>query len=366
MSRVSSSISVVLATYNGENYLSEQLESIAAQTLLPLELVVSDDLSSDRTQLIVDDFARAAPFTVRRIVRGHRGGYRVNFMEAAARCAGSIIAFCDQDDVWHPSKLANVMTLMSSDESILCVYHNSVLTNKELKPIALFYADHLPSLSESITLPPMFFPPGFSQCFRASLLKSISSWSKTIDWNDPNQPAAHDVLFFTVASSIGRIAYLETPLAYYRQHGKNLFGMTRNQSKLSKYVKDRFVNYSLLLEHYSNVCFSNSNMISSDWVNELPGCDRTVAERAERSWLLLHTLYKLRALIRGGKEYKVRLNAFRQVEALGAYDGTGAWNFGNRQRIRDLLYGVLLSPLVTRFGRPAQFDHHPLRGSGRL
>ena len=63
-------VSVALATHNGEPWLREQLESLARQTLLPCELVVSDDHSSDRTLSVVETFAASAPFPVQ-IVRHH-------------------------------------------------------------------------------------------------------------------------------------------------------------------------------------------------------------------------------------------------------------------------------------------------------
>lgn len=65
-------VSVALATYNGERFLREQLDSLAEQTLLPAELVVSDDGSTDRTVAIVREFAGRAPFPVKLLKRGDR------------------------------------------------------------------------------------------------------------------------------------------------------------------------------------------------------------------------------------------------------------------------------------------------------
>src|SRR4051812_16300560 len=99
-------ISIALATYNGEKYLSAQLESLALQTRLPAELVVCDDCSTDRTIDIIDEFIARAPFPVRVARNESRLGFVNNFMRAAQGCRADLIAFCDQDDIWEPNKLA--------------------------------------------------------------------------------------------------------------------------------------------------------------------------------------------------------------------------------------------------------------------
>jgi glycosyltransferase involved in cell wall biosynthesis len=79
-----SSVSVAMATYNGEAHIHEQLLSLANQSLAPVELVVADDCSGDRTLDIVREFARTAPFAVRIYENETRLGYRANFMRAAS------------------------------------------------------------------------------------------------------------------------------------------------------------------------------------------------------------------------------------------------------------------------------------------
>lgn len=102
---MASAWSVALCTYNGEKYLPEQLESIASQTLLPREIVIHDDGSTDGTVEIAREFARSIPAQVRIHVNDVNQGSAVNFEAAIKRCTGSFIALSDQDDVWHPLKL---------------------------------------------------------------------------------------------------------------------------------------------------------------------------------------------------------------------------------------------------------------------
>src|SRR3954464_9717794 len=102
------SISVAMATYNGERYLPEMLDSLAAQTLQPDELVVRDDASEDDTVSILHAFARRVPFRVEVLAGGPRLGYAQNFVTASRACSGGVIFFADQDDSWRPHKLATV------------------------------------------------------------------------------------------------------------------------------------------------------------------------------------------------------------------------------------------------------------------
>jgi len=99
------SISIVMATFNGAEFLRSQLDSLAFQTLLPIELIISDDHSTDETLQIATSFSKCAPFPVRIYENDSRVGYRANFMRAAALAKGELVAFCDQDDVWMPEKL---------------------------------------------------------------------------------------------------------------------------------------------------------------------------------------------------------------------------------------------------------------------
>ena len=98
-------VSVALCTYNGARHLSEQLESIARQTLLPAELVACDDGSSDATIEILNDFSRRVPFPVRIVRNLEKLGSTRNFEKAIGLCRGQLIALCDQDDWWEPMKL---------------------------------------------------------------------------------------------------------------------------------------------------------------------------------------------------------------------------------------------------------------------
>ena len=95
-------ISIALATFNGARFLSEQLDSIAAQTRPPDEIVAVDDGSSDATLTILE----SSPLPIHLHRNQHQLGVAKNFERAISLCTGDVIVLCDQDDVWRPEKLA--------------------------------------------------------------------------------------------------------------------------------------------------------------------------------------------------------------------------------------------------------------------
>ena len=99
-------ISVVLATYNGERFIEEQLGSLRQQWRKPDELIVVDDASTDRTVELVRAFAERAPFKVVVMDRHEHRGTCDTFGEAISYATGDIIVTCDQDDRWYPDKIS--------------------------------------------------------------------------------------------------------------------------------------------------------------------------------------------------------------------------------------------------------------------
>ena len=134
-------VSIAIATCNGARHIDEQLRSLAMQQLLPDELVVTDDASTDDTVARIETFAANAPFPVRLYRNPERLGYRANFMQAAELCRAEIISFCDQDDVWEPHKLAACVQPFDNPGVIL-VYHDASTINADGHPLACALSYH--------------------------------------------------------------------------------------------------------------------------------------------------------------------------------------------------------------------------------
>jgi len=234
-------ISVAMATYNGEKYIQEQLDSLARQDLLPMELVVTDDGSTDTTLEIVEAFARSAPFEVRIFRNEARLGYADNFLKAASLCSGDLIAFCDQDDIWMERKLSTCARFFSGSDTMLVAHSARVLLHSGLR------GNQCPAYSvtrlwEPRLIDPFAFALGFATIINRELLRLVDYRSR------PASFRGHDRWLWFLAAGSGKIATISDDLAFYRQHGNNLFGVS--SATVADRAKDiiRTTDYNALAE----------------------------------------------------------------------------------------------------------------------
>jgi len=109
-------VSVCMATYQGEAYVREQLESVLSQLAKDDEVVVSDDCSTDATLAAVDSLDDPRI----RVLRGSKNvGYSKNFVRALAASTGDVIFICDQDDVWLPGKVRTMVEALRSHDLVV-------------------------------------------------------------------------------------------------------------------------------------------------------------------------------------------------------------------------------------------------------
>lgn len=218
-------ISVALATCNGAAFLDEQLQSLATQRRLPDELVVADDASDDASVAIVEHFAARAPFPLRIHRQAARVGVARNFTTALELCAGSLIATCDQDDRWHPDRLALAEAAFADPQVLVCC-SDAELTDATGAPLGrrLFASagitpDQLAQLSGPDPLAAVLarrFVTGTTMTLRRELVQAALPIGE--GW-------IHDEwLVAQAALRGGRIAVLPAALVEYRQHGANAVG----------------------------------------------------------------------------------------------------------------------------------------------
>jgi len=219
------SFSVALATYNGERYLREQLDSIAAQSLLPQELVICDDGSTDGTLSVTEAFARDAPFEVRVLRNEGNLGFGSTFLRAFDGTTAEYVAFCDQDDVWLPQKLSRYAEALRARPTPDLLTHAAQQVDERLRPLPYRFPDY----RRAAFLGPLQNPPlgvyfGFTCCVRASLLGSMPRAGRPEDRFSPGRPQPHDQLAYHAANAFGKVAVLPETLALYRRHGVSLTG----------------------------------------------------------------------------------------------------------------------------------------------
>ncbi|MDQ3665032.1 MAG: glycosyltransferase family 2 protein [Acidobacteriota bacterium] len=216
-----------MCTYNGERYLRDQLASIAAQTRLPDELVVSDDHSTDATREIVTCFAASAPFPVRLHVNEQNVGSTKNFERAIRLCDGDVIALSDQDDVWLPEKLRRIEGCLLRNPRVGLVFTDAEVVDEELQPLGY-------SLWESIgfdktqqrfartarvldVLLPGSTVAGATMAFR-------SGFKNLVLEIPTNLALLHDGWIALMIASVADVSFIEESLIKYRQHSRQQIG----------------------------------------------------------------------------------------------------------------------------------------------
>lgn len=122
-------ISVVIATYNGEKFLREQIDSVLAQTLMPNEIIVSDDGSMDGTWAILEEYQKRYPKLFRLYKNEGEHGPHENFKQAFQYVTCDLVAPCDQDDIWMPEKLERCLAVM--DEKTSLVFCQEKMRNED-------------------------------------------------------------------------------------------------------------------------------------------------------------------------------------------------------------------------------------------
>jgi glycosyltransferase involved in cell wall biosynthesis len=217
-------VSVVLATYNGSRFISEQIESLLKQTFQPTQLIVSDDCSRDGTLSIVEKLVRDSCIKIEIIRNNPAYGFRDNFLRAAMQATGDFIAFCDQDDVWSPLKLERCSSFFDQ-EAVSLIVHKAITIDENSKEIGAFSQ----GIKKTAVKPPLSYDPwmtffGFSMVFRREVLHLADNFTRFVDFIQPSHRVAHDRWIIFLSQMVGKTVEINEPLVGYRQHTDNAFG----------------------------------------------------------------------------------------------------------------------------------------------
>lgn len=218
-------ISIALASYNGEKYISEQIDSILAQTYQDFELIICDDCSTDNTWQILEEYAQRDNRI--KIFRNEKNlGFKKNFEKAILLCKGDYVALSDQDDIWTENHL-EVLLQNIGKKSLSC--GNSLLvdsegnsTNSKLNENeGLLYFDDSKYIYRSMLN---------GNCLQgANMLMPLGFAKKCIPI--PSGVPYHDAWFAACACLDNGINYSFEIINKYRQHGGNITFMGHNRKR---------------------------------------------------------------------------------------------------------------------------------------
>ena len=225
---MSTRISVALCTYNGGPFLGPQLDSLLAQTHAPHEVVAYDDGSADDTVPALRRFAAAAPFPVHVHATADRLGPAQNFARAIAAATGDVIATCDQDDVWHPGKLAAQAAAFDRQPGLGFAFSDADAIDTDGRPLGYRLWDGVA------------FTPRLRSRFAAGrgfdvLVRYNVVTGATLAFTGRLRPLVlpvppgwmHDGWIALLAAAVAPAAALPEPLIGYRQHATQAQGVDR-------------------------------------------------------------------------------------------------------------------------------------------
>lgn len=223
------SISVAIATYNGAKYLEEQLNSILSQTLIPSEIVVTDDGSTDGTKDILERYQKSG--LIRYSVNADTLGYIANFKRAVSMCKkGNHVALSDQDDVWLPGKLqaaADVLKSIEDQNRPLMVYSDLILVDPSLNVLNSSFRNELGQDSYEHCLETVLFG-GFVNGCTMLMNPAMVTLFDTIP---SNADVPHDSWISLIAHTFGVVREVPEALILYRKHSENATGLESHRKK---------------------------------------------------------------------------------------------------------------------------------------
>jgi glycosyltransferase involved in cell wall biosynthesis len=261
-------ISIALATYNGEAFLEELLNSILNQIRIPDEVVISDDNSNDNTIKILDEFKKRAPFEVK-LLKNSGKGFNTNFENALRNTTGDIIFICDQDDVWLKEKIEKVIKTFDANPEIYLIIHNLEFCDSELNPIGQTKIERFKNYKHQYN----GYVTGMATAVRKDFLHTCFPVPNSINY---------DSWLHMCAVALEKKKIINDVLALYRRHDTNEtkdswintpYRLKRHHIILSSLIfiksinnndlKNELLNSQQLLKYLQNIKESNSLPINN-------------------------------------------------------------------------------------------------------
>jgi len=243
------SIAILLATYNGEEYVAEQICSLLSQTMQGWTLYVHDDGSTDNTRQVLEELASEHQ-EIKILDYPSQGGAKNNFFSLVERVDADYYYFCDQDDCWLPEKMQKTMSRMLELETLnpgkpIVVHSDLYVADQNLNVIkdsflkySGIHPEYLNTLSEAGV---SGLVTGCTMCFNA---KAKSTIRRPYD-----KALMHDEwISLSVLKVGGIVSLIDEPLILYRQHFNNAVG-AKDRNKLT--IMSRLTHlYSFLKQHF--------------------------------------------------------------------------------------------------------------------
>ncbi|HIX36119.1 MAG TPA: glycosyltransferase family 2 protein [Candidatus Limosilactobacillus merdigallinarum] len=220
-------VAILMSTYNGEQYLGEQIQSIVDQTYSNWHLYIRDDGSKDNTTNIIKSYAekddRITFFNEKKI---QNVGVVKSFMELLDKTDADFYMFSDQDDLWLPDKIAETLQCMVKQpyqQMPICIHSDLKVVNERLQGTHRMNGDRVWH---------DFYHLMFRNCVTGCTMMINQSLKIEAEnaRTDLSKVYMHDWWLALIASAFGKVVYLDEATLLYRQHGDNVMGSYETRS----------------------------------------------------------------------------------------------------------------------------------------
>lgn len=231
-------IDIILATYNGEKYLKEQLDSILNQTYTNFRLLISDDCSQDSTKEILKEYEKKDN-RIKVFFQEKNLGYVKNFEFLLTKVESSIYALSDQDDIWNKDKVEKSYNRLKEENADL-VFTDLEMIDEEGKTIKNSFNDYM-KLSRKIerTLNSYELEYLYNCVTGCTILAKTEMLKKILPIPKTSKHIIHDYWIAIITTLNGRVTYLKEPTIKYRQHSQNQIGANHTVYKFDKFEEVR-------------------------------------------------------------------------------------------------------------------------------
>mgnify|MGYP004543652471 FL=1 len=239
-------IDILMATYNGEKYLEEQIESILNQTYSNFRLIISDDCSTDRTCAILKEYAQKDN-RIELYFQEKNLGYVKNFEFLLGKVENELYMLSDQDDYWLPEKVEKTYNKLIQ-ENVDMVFTDLIVVDEDEKIINKSF-NELMNLKKKIckTVGTSELAYLYNCVTGCTIMGKKSNIKNIIPIPTYSKHVLHDHWIALANSINGKVAYLSEGLIKYRQHGTNQIGIKHTMSKSNSVeeIRKHFIDVKL-------------------------------------------------------------------------------------------------------------------------
>lgn len=218
-------IAILMATYNGEKYICQQIDSILSQTCKDWELYIHDDGSTDNTIAVVESYVEKYPNKIHLIDGKSTGGAKYNFFYMFGQVEAPYYMTCDQDDVWLDKKIEltydKMLTIENKADVPCLVYTELRVVDSELNTIADTMSGYQSLDCHKRTINQFILQNSVTGC---TMMVNRALRDKMLRITDIDNTIMHDWWAALVAAQFGKTAFIDEPTILYRQHGDNSLG----------------------------------------------------------------------------------------------------------------------------------------------